>query len=262
MTIGDVINSVTRHIGFEIIRTPTLRRLRNIPPTWYDRDGLITCHNHDFMDDPDFIRAYNRAVQAAQGQDFRFQWRVHVALWAAWCASRLEGDFVECGVSWGCVSSAIMESLDWDRLGKTFYLLDTFSGMDESLLTESEKASGFSEKNATYKATGGYALNIDTVRANFSQWKNVRIIQGIVPDTLAKIDSQKIVYLHLDMNCTVPEIAAVEGLWERIVPGGMILMDDFAFYSFDAQHEAFKEFARKHDQKILALPTGQGLMIR
>jgi hypothetical protein len=227
----------------------------------YDRDGLITAHNHRFMEDPGFVRAYGRGTAAAEGQDFRNQWRIHVGLWAAWCANRLEGDYVECGVSWGCLSSAIMESLDWNRGSRTFYLLDTFSGVDESLLTEAEQV----HSKAHYrfcKESGAYALDVESVRRNFAQWRGATVIQGRVPDTLVEVKAEKIAFLHLDMNCATPEIAAAEALWPRIVPGGMILLDDFAYKGFEPQYEAFQEFAKRHDQHILSLPTGQGLMIR
>ncbi|MGB6325672.1 MAG: hypothetical protein WBG11_07835, partial [Methylocella sp.] len=40
----------------------------------YDQDGLRSIHNHDFMSDPAFVRAYQRGVQAAS--DYGWHWRV------------------------------------------------------------------------------------------------------------------------------------------------------------------------------------------
>jgi len=98
------------------------------------------------MDDPLFRKAYARGVRAA-GQDYNWHWRVHVGLWAAACASRLDGDFVECGVNRGFLSSAIMVYLDWDSLGKQFYLLDTFRGLDERFVSAEDEKAGAFEKN-------------------------------------------------------------------------------------------------------------------
>ena len=39
------------------------------PDAIYDQDGLRTVHNHDFLNDADFIRAYKRGAQAV-GQDY------------------------------------------------------------------------------------------------------------------------------------------------------------------------------------------------
>ena len=58
----------------------------------YDQHGLRSVHNHEFMGDPSFRKAYERGVRAT-GRDYQWHWRVHVGLWVATCASRLAGDF-------------------------------------------------------------------------------------------------------------------------------------------------------------------------
>ncbi len=125
--------------------------------------GWSSIHNHDFMDDPEFRRAYDRGVHAAE--DYRWEWRVHIGLWAAETAVRLEGDFVECGVNRGFLSSAIMEYLDWDTRGKTFYLLDTFAGLDERNLRSEDPASV--ERNERHLADGFYVSGIESAKREF-----------------------------------------------------------------------------------------------
>src|SRR5580658_2219147 len=97
-----------------------------ISPKAYNQDGLRSVHDHSFMTDPRFQAAYARGLKAAG--ELSWHWRVHIGLWAAETASKLDGDFVECGVNRGFLSSAIMQYLDWDTLNRTFYLLDTFAG--------------------------------------------------------------------------------------------------------------------------------------
>ena len=227
----------------------------------YDQDGLRSVHNHEFMDDPSFRKAYERGVRAA-GQDYNWHWRVHVGLWVATCASRLAGDFVECGVNRGFLSSAIMDYLEWNTLGKQFYLLDTFKGIDERFISAEDRASGAVEKNRNNLANGFYTNRSDEVRANFSEWKNVSLIEGAIPETLVQVRAQKISYLHLDMNCSAPEVAAAEFFWERLVPGALLLLDDYAYRGYRAQKGAMDQFAQTKTSTILSLPTGQGLLIK
>ena len=227
----------------------------------YDQDGLRSIHNHEFMDDPAYRKAYARGIRAA-GDDYRWHWRVHVGLWAAACASQLEGDFVECGVNRGFLSSAIMDYLDWDSLGKHFYLLDTFRGLDERFVSPADKVSGAVDKNRKSLASGFYVQGIEEVRANFSQWKNVSLIEGSIPETLSHVRAKKIAYLHLDMNCSPPEIAAIQFFWERFVPGAFLLLDDYAYYGYLSQKIAMDQFAQEKGIKILSLPTGQGLLVK
>ena len=227
----------------------------------YDQDGLRSIHNHEFMDDPAFRKAYQRGIRAA-GDDYRWHWRVHIGLWAAACAARLQGDFVECGVNRGFLSSAIMDYLNWDSLGKHFYLLDTFRGLDERFVSSADRASGAVEKNKKSLTSGFYAQGIEEVRANFSQWKNVSLIEGSIPETLPQVRAEKIAYLHLDMNCSPPEIAAIQCFWERLVPGAFVLLDDYAYHGYLSQKIAMDQFAQEKGIKILSLPTGQGLLVK
>src|SRR5258708_34978180 len=94
----------------------------------YVEDGLITVHPGLFREDPCFMQAYARGVRSSGGVDPHFEWRVHAALWAAQTSLLVPGDFVECGVNAGFISSAVMQYLDWNRVGRRFFLIDTFSG--------------------------------------------------------------------------------------------------------------------------------------
>jgi SAM-dependent methyltransferase len=227
----------------------------------YDQDGLRSVHNHEFMDDPEFRKAYARGI-AAVGADYRWHWRVHVGLWAAACAAKLAGDFVECGVNRGFLSSAIMDFLDWDRTGKTFYLLDTFSGLDDRHVSAAERNDGILDRNAQALASGFYTTDVEAVRQNFAQWRNVRIIPGTIPATLSTIDARSIAFLHLDLNCSPPEVAAIEALWDRISPGGLILLDDYAYDGYRSQKLGMDVFAAAKNVVIVSLPTGQGLIVK
>lgn len=236
---------------------------RTILPNVYSDDALICFNSHAFMEDPDFRRAYARGVQAVGGKDiYHWHWRVHVGLWAASSASHIEGDFVECGVSYGFLSSAVMEYLDWDRLGKTFYLLDTFAGLDPRFVSEDERRAGALRKNRAALDFGIYVDSVDRVRANFAQWKNHRIVVGAVPETLDQVDADAIAFLHIDMNCAPPEVATLRHFWQRLSPGAIVLLDDYANRGRDEQRVAIDELAHELGVQVCALPTGQGFITK
>ena len=100
------------------------------------------------------------------------------------------------------------------------------------------------------------------MRATFAEYPNVILIRGRVPATLPLVPSERIAYLCLDMNAVAPEISAITYFWNRIVPGGMILLDDYGFRAHAAQQRAFDLFARQHRVRILSLPTGHGLIVK
>lgn len=228
---------------------------------YYDSDGLRTLHNHDFMADPAFLAAYGRGL-AASGVDYGFQWRVYIALWAARSAARVPGDFVECGVNRGFMSSAIMHALDWNTTGRTFWLLDTFAGLDTRQVSEVERSGGVLERNSKELETGFYTTDLDNVRRNFAEWPRARIVVGAVPGTLAQVTAERIAFLHLDMNCVEPEVAALDQLWPRLSPGAFALLDDYAYWGYQPQKDGLDAWAAAHGVPIAGLPTGQGLIVK
>jgi Macrocin-O-methyltransferase (TylF) len=230
-------------------------------PDPYVQDGLISVHNHEFMQDPRFVAAYERGAKAAD-MDYGWHWRVHLGLWAASVAVRLPGDFVECGVNAGFMSSSIMEHLDWNRLDRTFWLLDTFSGLDPRRVTQAEFAEGILEKNDRLIAEGFYVTDADTVARNFSQWPRARLVKGSIPDTLRLVDAERIAFLHIDLNCAEPEVAALEHFWDRLSPGAPVLLDDYAYWGYRQQKLAMDALASRLGVAIASLPTGQGLLLR
>src|ERR1035438_3489724 len=46
---------------------------------------------------------------------------------------------------------------------------------------------------------------------------------------LCRVTSTQIAYLHIEMNCAPPEIAAIEYSWDTLVAGAPILLDDYAY---------------------------------
>lgn len=231
-------------------------------PECYARDSLFTFNNQQFIHDPRFQAAYARGVRAGAGVDPRMEWRVHVALWAALAAAHVPGDFVECGVNSGFVSSAIMHRLDWGKTGKRFYLIDTFSGPVISQYSAEEIANGRGRVAQDAVANGAYVTDLQHVRANYAEWPNVEIVQGAVPDVLPSLKVAAVAFLHIDMNCAYPERAALEFFWDRLSPGAMVLFDDYAYFGNDVLAAAIDAVAAKVGAQVLSLPTGQGLIVK
>jgi len=237
-----------------------LAKPRFYTPT-YDYWGLRTdpavIHNHNFMRDPRFVLAYERGA-VAEGYDPKYYWRTHVALWCGSVALALGGDFVECGVCRGMLSSSIMTYLDWNKIDRRFFLFDTFVGLDEALVTDEEVGTG---NLAHFREMYKEDLYDNAVR-NFSGFNNVEIVRGSVPSTLTSVNIGEVAYLSIDMNNTTPEIAAMDYFWDKLQPGAPILLDDYGFVNYEVQKRAFDAWAVQRKVEILALPTGQGLIIK
>lgn len=227
----------------------------------YSNDLLYTFHNAGFMEDPLFIQSYQLGKDTDGGtllKNYDIQWRIHVLCWAARHAMQLEGDFVDCGVHTGIFARAVIHYVGFEKSDKKYYLLDTFNGLDEKYSTQKEF-----ERNHLmgYDKEDSDALLVQ-VTNTFKPF-NTKIIKGPVPETLVEVDSEKICYLSVDMNCVQPEIDALEFFWDKIVSGGLIILDDYGYANVtNDQKRAHDEFARSKNVEILTLPTCQGLLIK
>jgi O-methyltransferase len=220
----------------------------------YCQDGLLTVHNSDFRKDPRFRNAYARGKATGSWGRQNVEWRAYVCCWAAWSVRDKYGDFVECGVNRGGLARTIIDYVDFAQLDKRFWLLDTFEGLPEHLISKEERRLGI--------LPGGYAPCYDAVVETFRTVPGIRIVKGIVPDTLPRVTARKICYLSLDMNNAAPEIAAAEHFWDRLVSGGIIVLDDYGWAKQINQKLAFDRFADSRGVRVLSLPTGQGLIIK
>ncbi len=230
--------------------------LHNQPtPTWtYAEDGMCTMHIADFLEDKHFQKAYAAGKATGAWPEGDLHWRVYTALWAARQAWLLQGDFVECGVHLGGLAAAILTDLPWSKSPKrSFYLLDTFAGFPQEHRVVAAEVHRDDYRDDVWKP----------VQAHFKRYPSAKLIKGAIPQTLSLVNSTKVAYLSIDMNCAEPEVAALEYFWPRLVTGGVVLLDDYAFAeSYRRQKDAIDKWAAPLGIPILSLPTGQGLIIR
>lgn len=226
----------------------------------YNSDGLIVFNSCECLDELGFMHAYERSLtvndwRGPAGMDYDMRWRYYIVCWAADHVKKLQGDFVECGVYKGGYSLAVMDYLNFPALNKKFWLFDTYEGLSFDHLTTKEKAAGLFKEYSHYENCYDWVLNI------FKDLPAI-IIKGTVPETLGQYKGNDVAYLSIDMNCVEPEIAAVNYFWEKIVPGGVIILDDYGFKVHIEQKKAFDKFALERNVRILQLPTGQGLIFK
>lgn len=243
-----------------IIQGPFLV-LRNLiqstPKPQFKFDGIETCHNMFFMNDPDFIGAQSRAVKAG-GFDYGIPLRLHQAIWCAKYAVRNDptAHFVEFGTGKGFVMSAVMFNLDSARIRINLPPTILF-GSFESSATDSLSIQSSENGRNIY-----YAESYEKVVENFKEWPNVSLIKGRLPESLEHNVPEKISFIHIDLNSPLTEIACLEICWSNLIPGGVILLDDYAYLGFEKTHEIVTSFFKEIGLEILTTATGQGIVIK
>ena len=109
-----------------------------------------------------------------------------------------------------------------------------------------------------FEEAGGHGLDEKEVGDVLSAkgFENFKLIKGNVFDTLPKYLSDnpetRIALLHLDMDVKDPTHFALDLLYERVVPGGIIVFDDYNAVA--GETISVDEFLDKHRLKIEKLP--------
>lgn len=103
--------------------------------------------------------------------------------------------------------------------GQQVYGFDTFSGMPKLTWGPDE-----------FHRPGEFSSRIEDVQALFQEYRNVKLVAGIFPASgLEVLEYERIAFAHLDMDHWRGTLDALGFLWPRMVPGGCILFDDYAW---------------------------------
>ncbi len=105
---------------------------------------------------------------------------------------------------------------------------------------------------------GGDGLAEDELRNILSNkgFKNIELVERNVFDTIPKyLDENpetKLSILHLDMDVKEPTDYALEQLYDKVVPGGLIILD--GYNSVEGETISVDTFIKKHRLRIHKLP--------
>jgi O-methyltransferase len=234
-----------------------LKKIFNPKYYSYNYDGLSTSHNMSFMQDKNFQVSYLRGKKAINNVT-EMPLRAHQAIWAAHHCLDKNGDFVELGTGKGFIMSCVLASIkNWNQLNKTLWLFDSF---EPHMIDDS----GNQVKNRG--VCKYYADNFESVQKNFSEWNNIKMVRGKLPQTLRECLSSNnisnISFLHIDLNFPKIEIECLDLLWSKITTNAIILIDDYSFRGFESSKLAFDSFVSNKKKKILTLASGQGILIK
>lgn len=213
----------------------------------YTGDNLFTYHrNLSFLEDEKLMAAFRKHATTQVEQ--AILWRVSIVAWAARNGMRLEGDFVECACYKGTTARIVCDYLDFNsQPDRHYYLYDLFEH-DASMPHHS-----MPEHSAQL---------YEAVKQRFADTSNVTITQGKVPDVLKQVAPEKIAFMHIDLNNAEAEIGALELLFDRMVPGAVLILDDYGWLAYRPQKLAEDPWLEKRGYRVMELPTGQGLLIK
>ena len=199
-----------------------------------------------FLEDETFIALYRRTMDPNNWHSLD---RKYTLYQLACAVSHLGGDAAECGVYRG--GSALLLCGALESSGQTVHLFDSFEG-----LSAPETCDG------SYWSAGSLRADQNALCETLVPLKNYRIYKGWIPERFPEVAETKFSFVHIDVDIYRPTADSLAFFYERVLPGGMILMDDYGFTSCPGAKLAADAFFATRPEQIIMLPTGQALAIK
>lgn len=166
-------------------------------------------------------------------------------------ALHVPGNFWECGVYKGGTASLFVAILREQGSVKKLHLFDTFEGMPQ---TDAEKDL---HKKGDFSDT-----SLAAVQAHVDGGEIATFHPGFIPDTFARLDSERIAFAHIDVDIYQSVMDCLVYIYPRLSPGGVIVFDDYGFPSCPGARRAVDDFFAVRPEVPLCLTTGQAIVFR
>lgn len=161
-----------------------------------------------------------------------------------WCAERvfedgIPGDFLEAGVCQGG-ASIFMRALQvaFDQPQRRMWVADSFQGLPEPA-NEIDAGYDFSEAKQPWLAASQTAVE-DNFRTYDLLSDEVVFLPGWFSDTLASAPVEELAILRLDADLYESTRDILAALYDKVAPGGFIVVDDYN--AFVPCRRAIEEF--------------------
>jgi O-methyltransferase len=178
--------------------------------------------------------------------------RCYILLSLARNAVNLPGDFAECGVWKGGTALLLARVLN-GRTSKTLYLFDSFEGLPE---VDTEKDPWF--QKGQYLA--GCVIEVEELLRDYQCIVNIR--PGWIPKTFEGLESRHYAFVHIDVDIYQSNLDCCKYFYPRMVSGGMMLFDEYAFAAAAGEKQAVDEFFADKPEIPIVLVTGQALVLK
>lgn len=205
---------------------------------------VITDYGKLWFEDETFLAEYRRLVPGTgRSADRKYFLRSLLRL-----ADGLPGDTAECGVYEGASSWFVCDHFRGS--GKAHHAFDSFAGLSEP-----------AHVDGCYWQRGDLTTVEARARATLAGF-DARIYPGWIPARFAEVGNRRFCFVHVDVDLYGPTKASLEFFYPRLVPGGIIVCDDYGFVTCPGATRAMDEFMAGRPEPIVCSPTGQAFVVK
>lgn len=107
-------------------------------------------------------------------------------------------------------------------------------------------------------------LSLEQTKSNLKDFESrCNFIQGHIPDVFVEHSGpSELSWLHIDLNSSIPTLKTLEQFVPKLLPGGVVLFDDYAHRGFRETKEVADKYCSQLSGLLLPLPTGQAVFFK
>jgi hypothetical protein len=144
----------------------------------------------------------------------------------------LEGRVAECGCFQGLssfllCSRARRHNPAFDGAGYEIY--DSFQGLSEPRAEDTDAAESELAPVRNDMTKGKYAATLDQVKNGLAPFPGIAYFPGWIPEAFPAANANRYRFVHVDVDLYQPTLDSFRYFWPRLVPGAMIVCDDFGW---------------------------------
>jgi hypothetical protein len=157
-------------------------------------------------------------------------------------SKNVQGDFMSAGISFGVAPRVIFDFVEFEQLGKTYHFIDPFLGT-----------------NYPGEGVNPYNTDFEFVRRQYRDGAPVVFHRELLPDCFPMKGLERgLAFIHLNTTHPSAEAASPQYLYEKLNPGGFLLIDSYSFGT--GQFDDYDKTIERIGAKVFNLVTGQGVI--
>ena len=202
----------------------------------------------DWLHDQRF-NAYLEKFGEQDGMNAERRWMVKELMRLV---DNVPGDTAECGAFEGAGSYLMCEANKHNkRFERNHHIFDSFVGMSNPDGVDG----GFWKQ-------GDMARDQDVVGRNLAEFTNVVLHKGWIPERFPDVADRRFAFVHIDVDLYTPTRDSLSFFYERMNDGGIIVCDDYGFSTCPGATRAVHECLADRPEKMIALASGGGFLIK
>lgn len=212
-------------------------------------DCITVFRNLGFLEDPIFLRAVGPRAndKILMGR----LWRLWITSWSLHSCWELDGDVLDLGTYNGkafftALKYSILKSKNNQKKSGKVILADLFEDPPKEAKKSEHGPELYGQVSDMFQTLCPEAI----------------VVKGFLPNSIKNFYLQKVSWCQIDLNKAEADLECLKFIYPLLNKGAHIILDDYGASRYSKTQKMVDDFMIDKPERILELPTMQGLLIK